>query len=63
MSTSINLTLPVQLTDASGTVGTFLPEAKLRELLAERDSLLPRCKKLDRNWSGCIARLKKPSER
>ena len=39
MSTSINLTLPLQLTDASGTIGTFLPEAKLRELLAERDSL------------------------
>jgi uncharacterized coiled-coil DUF342 family protein len=39
MSTSINLTLPLQLTDASGTIGTFLPEAKLREVLAERDSL------------------------
>jgi chromosome segregation ATPase len=39
MSTSINLTLPLQLADASGTIGTFLPEAKLRELLAERDSL------------------------
>jgi uncharacterized coiled-coil DUF342 family protein len=39
MSTSINLTLPLQLTDASGNIGTFLPEAKLCELLAERDSL------------------------
>ncbi len=39
MSTSINLTLPLQLADASGTVGTFLPEAKLRELTAERDAL------------------------
>jgi len=39
MSTSINLTLPLQLTDASGAIGTFLPEAKLREVLAERDSL------------------------
>jgi chromosome segregation ATPase len=39
MSTSINLTFPLQLADASGTVGTFLPEAKLRELTAERDDL------------------------
>ncbi|MFL5240714.1 MAG: hypothetical protein ACJ8FY_01285 [Gemmataceae bacterium] len=39
MSTSINLTFPLQLTDASGTVGTFLPETKLRELMAERDDL------------------------
>ncbi len=39
MSTSIHMTLPLQLTDASGTVGTFLPEAKLRELIAERDAL------------------------
>lgn len=39
MSTSINLTLPLQLTDASGTIGTFLAEAELRELLTERDSL------------------------
>ena len=39
MSTSINLTFPLQLADASGTVGTFLPEPKLRELMAERDDL------------------------
>jgi hypothetical protein len=39
MSTSINLTLPLQLADDSGTIGTFLSQDSLRELLAERDSL------------------------
>src|SRR5262249_32871595 len=37
---TIDLTQPFQFADASGRpVGTFLPEAKLRELIAERDSL------------------------
>ena len=48
MNTSINVTLPLQLTDASGTVGTFLPETKLRELLAERDSLRAQLEEMKR---------------
>ncbi len=39
MNMTTNLSEGAELRVAGSTVGIFLPEAKLRELLAERDSL------------------------
>ncbi len=39
MSTTIDLGQGAELRVAGSTVGVFLPEAKLRELIAERDAL------------------------